>query len=87
MSRRDDALASLNAWMARQGHTTSSSNAKDWEISEYRDAFVFSPAGQLRSNLLYVALGTRVASFSPTTDILDEVYADLSNASNAAELE
>ena len=83
MSQRDEALATLNAWLARRDQNISSSYEAAWAIAEYRDAFVFSPSGGRRSNLLYVVRGTRVMSFSPATATLDEVYADLSDASDA----
>ena len=83
MSQRDEALATLNAWLARRDQNISSSYEAAWAIAEYRDAFVFSPSRGLRSNPLYGVRGTRVRSFPPATATLDEVYADLRDASDA----
>lgn len=83
MSRRNEALATLNAWLAQRGQDISSSHEAFWTITEYRDAFVFSPAMERRSNLLYVVRGSRIGAFSPATASLDEVYADLGGDSDA----
>ena len=77
MSQRNEAHATLNAWLAQRDESFSSSQEAAWTISEYRDAFVFSPPEGRRTNLLYVVRGPRVRSFSPATDSLDEVYEEL----------
>ena len=82
MSQRNEAVATLNSWLAHRDQHISTANEGDWTISEYRDAFVFSPLGR-RSNLLYVVRGSRVRSFSPATATLDQVYADLGDDSGA----
>ena len=84
MSQRSKALVTLNAWLVQRDQSIQSSDEGDWAITEYRDAFVFSPAGGRRSNLLYVVRGDRVEPFSPATTALDEVYRGLVGDSDAA---
>lgn len=69
------ALETLNSWLASRGHDTSSSTEGAWNISPYRDGFVFSPSGAARSNLLYIVAGDAVGAFSPATTSIDEAYA------------
>lgn len=78
MSDRYQALAALNAWLSEHGQDTSASTKDAWNISEYRDARVFSPAGGRRSNVLYLVLGDSVAWFSPARTTLEEAYSVLS---------
>ncbi len=72
------ALATLNSWLAMRGYDTSSSTDGAWNISPYRDGFVFSPSGGARSNLLYLVLGDAVGAFSPATTSIDEAYTEIS---------
>lgn len=77
MSVELQALETLNSWLAARGHDTSSSTEDTWNISPYRNGFVFSPTGAARSNLLYIVSGDAVGAFSPATTAIDEAYAEV----------
>lgn len=77
MSMELQALETLNLWLTARGHDTSSSTEDTWNISRYRDGFVFSPSGAARSNLLYIVSGGDVGAFSPATTSIDEAYAEI----------
>jgi hypothetical protein len=79
------ALETLNSWLAARGHDTSSSTEDTWNISPYRDGFVFSPSGAARSNLLYIVSGDDVGAFSPATTSIDEAYAQVGGERRAPE--
>lgn len=77
MSMELQALETLNSWLVARGNDTSSSTEGTWNISPYRDGFVFSPSGAARSNLLYLVIGDAAGAFSPATTSIDEAYAEL----------
>lgn len=80
MNDRFQALAVLNVWLSDQGNDTSASTEESWNISEYRDAYLFSPSGGRRSNVLYLVLGDSVAWFSPARTTIEKTYSALSKA-------
>lgn len=77
MTTPEEALGTLNAWLAEHGQGASTFGQNDWAISAYREAFLFSPSGGRRSNRLYLVRGIEVTPFSPATTSLDEAYAEL----------
>lgn len=77
MSDRDESIHALNAWFAEHNENYRISNKEDWEISEYRDAFLFSPSDGRRSNLLFLVRGTDVSVFSPASSSIEEVYSNI----------
>ncbi|MET4143872.1 hypothetical protein [Arthrobacter sp. UYCo732] len=70
----DHALAVLNDWFAGKGSSVAGSTADAWNITSYRDAFLFSSGGGRRSNTLYVVLGRSVCQFAASTGSLEDAY-------------
>lgn len=73
------ALETLNSWMQEIGSERPITNLDSWVVSEYKDAFLFAPAGGKRANLLFLVRDGRVASFSLSSASLADTYRTLRN--------
>ena len=84
MSQEDDgraaALNALNAWFTAKGHDASGSTPDAWNISPYRDAFIFSSGHGRRSNTLYMVRGRSVLLLSAGATSLKDAFLALGGA-------
>ena len=75
--KRVGAVETLNRWAVENGVFDAHSTLDDWNVSEFKDALVFTPSGQRRSNLVYLVRGDAVSAFPPSVVSFDEGYAQL----------
>lgn len=68
------ALTTLNARFETQGMDIGGSTLDAWNVTDYRDAVVFSSAAGARSNRAYLVRGDTVEAFSPSDTTIDEAY-------------
>ena len=67
-----DALGNLNSYL-----DNADTRIEDWNVSEYRDSWVFSVREPARSNTLYIVKGGRVKSYAPSSQTIEEAYSEL----------
>jgi hypothetical protein len=67
-----DALNTLSTHL-----NNASTTLEDWDVTEYKDALVFSIKAPARSNRLYLVKATKIKSFSLTSQTTEEAYSEL----------
>jgi hypothetical protein len=76
--RHEDALRVLDKWFGHDDSDASPSELSSWSVSDYKEGVIFSSPPPLRSNRLFLVLGERVVSFSPSRVTIEDAYNSLS---------